>query len=252
MAQQQPPPHHRPPAVSGYPAAGAAPPQGYVSVVATHMDLPAGPFPLDIVSQPDSPLAASFRVLRHRLRRSGDPRTIAITSPGHREGKTTCAINLAMALAEHGREKVMLVEPNLRRPRLAEALGFAPPVCFAQQMAATVESRNMVWQVVATFFDNLHVLAVSPDNPEPGRLTAPNLRHAIETIRNGDYAYLVLDCPAALGSADVNIIEDVADGILLTSMAGTTTKRQLQLAAEHLAPAEIYGVVLMNQPSSKR
>lgn len=236
---------------STYPAGASQPPTGYVSVVATHMDLPPGPFPLDIVSEPDSPLAASFRVLRHRLRRSGDPRVIAVTSPGNREGKTTCAMNLAMALAEHGREKVMLVETNLRRPRIAEALGFAPPVCFAHQMQAAVDSTNMVWQAVAVFFDNLHVLAISPENRDTGRLTAPNLRSAIDTIRTGDYAYVVLDCPAALGSADVNIIEDVADGLILTGMAGTTTKKQLRKAAEHLAPAEIYAVVLMNQSESR-
>jgi len=217
-----------------------------VSVVATHTDVPAGPFPLSIVQHPDSEASASFRILRHRLRRAGDPRVIAVSSPGRSEGKTTCAANLAMALAEHGRDNVMLLEANLRRPRLGEALGFTPPACFGEQMAAHLEEATKPWTAVAAFFDNLHVMAVATTTVGTMMISAPAIKQAVDHVKAAGYGYVVLDCPATLGSADVNIIEDSSDGVLLTCMAATTTSKSLRQAMAHLEPAEILGVVLMN------
>ncbi|MEM9693741.1 MAG: CpsD/CapB family tyrosine-protein kinase [Myxococcota bacterium] len=238
--------HARP--SSSAPPPGTPDTTGQVQVVASHMEPPPGPFPLDFVTDPDSDFAASFRVLRHRLRRSGDPHIIAVTSPGAGEGKTTCAVNLAMAIAEHGRERVMLLEANLRRPRLAEALGFAPPVCFAKQLETVTETHRMVWRCVASFFDNLHVLAVSPETQERMLLTAPPMFLALQHVRSSGYGYIIIDCADALRSADVNIIEEMTDGLLLTGMTGRTTKSSLRRTAEHLAPAEILGMVLMAAP----
>src|SRR5438477_583444 len=97
--------------------------------VATHRP-PADPDErLILVRDPDSARAASFRVLRHRLQEKGDPRVIAVTSAGPREGKTTCAVNLALALGECGRAKVLLIEANLWTPALAPLFGFMPPEC---------------------------------------------------------------------------------------------------------------------------
>jgi Mrp family chromosome partitioning ATPase len=218
-----------------------------VTVVATHTGAVTGPVPLPFVHEPDSTMAASFRVLRHRLRKSGDPRVIAVTSPASREGKTTCAIALAMALAEHGREKVMLLEANLRRPRAAEALGFSPPACFGHQMATHLENPEVPWKAVAAFFDNLHVLAVAPSTAGTMLLSPPAFQLAMTQVRAAGYGYVIVDCPAALGSADVNLIEDAADGVLLTAMAGVTTKKSLRNAKRHLEPAPILGVVLMQK-----
>jgi Mrp family chromosome partitioning ATPase len=217
-----------------------------VVVVATHTGAPPGPVPLPFVRDPDSEMAASFRVLRHRLRRQGDPRVLAVTSPGSREGKTTCAIALAMALAEHGRDKVMLLEANLRRPRVGEALGFSPPACFGHQMATHLENPDTPWKAVAAFFDNLHVLAVAPSSAGTMLLSPPAFQVAMSQVRAAGYGYVVIDCPSALGSADVNLIEDSADGVMLTAMAGSTTKKALHRARTHLEPAPIVGVVLMN------
>src|SRR5262245_8171774 len=58
----------------------------------------------------DSPRAASFRLLRQRLIDKGDPRTVLCTSARSGEGKTTLATNLALAFAELGKHRVLLVE----------------------------------------------------------------------------------------------------------------------------------------------
>lgn len=221
--------------------------RGRAIVVATHMDAPPeGLYPLPFVDEPDSPMAASFRVLRYRLREAKDMQALAVTSPGPGEGKTTCAINMAMAFAEHGRDRVLLMEANVRNPKLGVALGFMPPVCFTTQMAQHIDEPNAPWQVVATFFDNLHVLAVNPEQLAGRLLSPPAIKIAIQQLRRADYRYVVVDCPPVLGSADVNVIEDLVDEVLLTAKVGGTTKEELRAAAEHLAPAEFLGTVLMH------
>lgn len=79
-----------------------------------------------ILRNPLSARAASFRVLRHRLVDQGDPKAVVVTSAQDCEGKTTCALNLAWALAESGRNRVLLLEVNTARPALAGLLGFLP------------------------------------------------------------------------------------------------------------------------------
>jgi Mrp family chromosome partitioning ATPase len=218
---------------------------GYVQVVATVVDPPPGANNLPFIKDADSPIAASFRVLRHRLREADNPASIAVTSPNRYEGKTTCAINLAMALAEHGREKVLLVEANLRFPNLAAALGFTAPSCFGKQMAAHLKSPLSPWEVVAAFFHNLHVLAIDPASVGHWRMSAPGLKLAMDQLKASGYKHVIVDCPSALGSADVNVIEDTTDAVLLTARAGKTTAESLKKTERHLAPANIAGIVLM-------
>lgn len=198
-----------------------------------------------MLSEPNGPAAASFRVLRYRLRNHGDPRTIAVTSPSTNEGKTTTAINLAMALAEDGREHVLLLEANFHRPKIAEMLGFSPPSCFASQLDRSLEQPRAPWEVVAAFFDNLHVLAVEPNLNRGTQLCAPAFKAAMRRLVSQAYAYVVVDCPSVLGSADVNMIVDNVDALLFSVVSGRSRAGELRRAEEHLAPANIVGTVLL-------
>ena len=103
---------------------------------------------LAMVIDPDSERAASFRVLRHHLLEVGRPQVVVVSSPLAGDGKTTVALNLALALAECGRAKVLLCEANVRRPALANALKLVPPWCFAEQLAAHRHQPQLPWSLV--------------------------------------------------------------------------------------------------------
>jgi Mrp family chromosome partitioning ATPase len=180
------------------------------------------------------------------MREVGSPQTIVVTSPGKKEGKTSCAINLAMAFAEHRKGRVLLVEANLREPGLAAALGFVTPSCFARQMAAHRANPLAPWEMVAAFFPNLHVLAVDPSANGQWLINGPAFKTAMDQLRSSGYEQIVVDCPPALGSADVNVIEDSADAVLLTAIAGKTKGESIRKAARQLSPANIVGVVLID------
>jgi Mrp family chromosome partitioning ATPase len=214
--------------------------------VATHK-LPEDPDPrLILIREPDSARAASFRVLRHRLQERGDPRVIAVTSAGRKEGKTTTAVNLALALGECGRARVLLVEANLRQPSLAPLFGFMPPECFTAQMARHKQKPLDGWSVVEVFSQYLHVLAIEPTDRGRPLLDGPAFSIALEMLSQAGYDYIVIDTPPVLGTADVNLIEDSADGVLFTAWSRLTSSRALRQAIEQLAPAKVLGVTLLD------
>ena len=217
-----------------------------VDVVASHSDLPPeGVFPLPLLQAPDSKLAAAYRVLCHQIVEAGDPEVVGITSPHRSEGKTTTAVNLAVAFATYQRSRVLLLDANFRAPAIGVALGFAPPSCWAQQLAARAEGRPSNWQLTAAFHDNLHVLAVSPENANKFRLDAPSFRTAVQELQKAGYRRILVDCPEVIDCADVHIVQDCADALLLTAWAGKTTARSLVLAADRLAPSTILGVAMV-------
>jgi Mrp family chromosome partitioning ATPase len=201
---------------------------------------------LILLREPDSAQAASFRVLRHRLEQRGNPRVIAVTSAEEGEGKTTCAANLAMALGECERARVLLVEANLRNPSLAALFGFLPPTCFSLQLQQHKEKPLDPWSVVEAFTPSLHVIAVKPGQESRPLLDGPAFAHAMDMLRNAGYDYIVLDTPPVLGSADVNLVEDTCDGVLLCGWARRSSGRALRRAVEQLAPAKILGITLLD------
>ena len=89
---------------------------------------------------------------------------ILVTSPGAGDGKTLCALNLALALGEGGQAKVLLLEANFRALSLARLLGFQPPGLFEQQLEYYRALNVHSWDVAETASPWLHEAAVAPDN----------------------------------------------------------------------------------------
>ncbi|HTE51903.1 MAG TPA: CpsD/CapB family tyrosine-protein kinase [Kofleriaceae bacterium] len=205
--------------------------------------------PLDrrlvLVRDSDSTRAAAFRVLRHHILERGQPKVVAVSSANDREGKTTCAVNLALAMAECGRGRVLLIDGNLRRPELAGVFRFVPPWCFAEQLQVHREQPLLPWGVVEVRSMWLHVAAVNPRRDPSKVRDAPSFGIALERLRLAPYDHIVIDCPAVLGSADVNLIQDAADGVLLVARKKTSTVRDLRRAVEQLTPAKVLGTALL-------
>jgi Mrp family chromosome partitioning ATPase len=201
---------------------------------------------LVLVREPDSERAASFRVLRHHLLERGRPQVVVVSSPNKGEGKTTTAVNLALALSECDRARVLLVEATVRRPQLAAIFRFVPPWCYAEQLAAHRYQPLLPWSLVHIPSMSLHVAAINPRVEQSQLLDAPAFGIAMERLRLGGFDHIVIDAPAVLGSADVNLIQDAADGVLLTAKARSTTARDLRRASDQLRPTKLLGTVLLH------
>lgn len=199
---------------------------------------------LIMLNDPYSKRAEAYRTLRRKLAGPGAPRTIAVTSAQAGEGKTTCAVNLALAFRETSNEKVLLIEANLRSPSLAALFGFEPPVCFARQMAKHRDSTRASW-TVAEQFEPLHVLAVDPASKTSPLLDAVAFANALEQLVDAGYDHIIVDTPPALGGSDVNLVADAVDGVVVVAWVKKSKKSLVKQAIEQLKPATILGVVTL-------
>jgi Mrp family chromosome partitioning ATPase len=198
------------------------------------------------VLQPEATTrAAGFRSLRHRLTEQTDPRAILVTSAQDGEGKTSCAANLALALAESGRFRVLLVEANLRRPKLASIFGFQPGRCLLAQLAAHREQIDAPWVVTEVQPIGLQMLVVAPGGAADAALHGPTFAASLARWRLV-YDYLVLDGPSVLTSTDASIIQDSVDSVVLVALAGSAHTRTVRQALNQLSADVVAGLVLMD------
>jgi len=222
---------------------------------------------LALVHDRDSARAASYRLLRQRLIEQGDPKVILVTSARNREGKTTSATNLALAYAEQGRSRVLLVEANFRAASLGEVFGFKPPRCFSVQLDRHRDRPLDPWVVVQVAPADVHVVAVHPNCcPSCSRVLVPGASFcgdcgrkvpndavrldrvtfaaSIQRFRKA-FDYVVIDGPSVLESADVNLIQDTADGIIMAARSRHSDARALKRAMDQVSPAPVLGVALV-------
>jgi Mrp family chromosome partitioning ATPase len=201
---------------------------------------------LALVIDPDSERSAAFRVLRHHLLEVGRPQVVIVSSPQAGEGKTTAAVNLALALAECGRAKTLLVETHVRRPQFTNIFKFVPPWCFAEQLAAHRHQPTMPWSLVDIPQLWLHIAAINPRIAQTQLLDGPAFAIAMERLRQGGYDHIVVDAPPVLGSADVNLMADAADAVVFALRARRSTVRDLRFAIDQLGGTSIAGTVLLH------
>jgi protein-tyrosine kinase len=200
---------------------------------------------LILTGSADTPQAAAFRVLRHHLLEHRKPHVVVVTSPRDGDGKTTTAVNLALSLAECGRAKVLLIDANLRRPQIATILRFVPPWCFAEQLAAHRHQPMLPWSLIEIPQLWLHVAGVNVTTAKSNLIDAPAFMIAIERLRAANYDHIIIDSPSVLGGAEVNLIQDAADGVVLALRAGHSTARDIRAAIDQITPAKIFGSVLL-------
>jgi len=244
--------HERPPsttslAVRPVPATTAVVARDWSSpaVVLEGVDLPDTLDPrLAVLRDPTSAQARSYRLLQHRLLGRFRPHVIAVTSAKPKEGKTTCAANLALALSEETFSRVLLVEANIPRPGIGQLFGFEPKDSFMDRLVQRLDPAPPYY-VAGICGSRLQVAALRTT-------TAPDLRldrvllHATIRMLRSSYDYIVIDAPSVLESADVDVIGACADGFVVTARAGKSHKSSLRRAIDQLSPAKAFGVVLID------
>jgi len=211
-----------------------------------HLPTDESPDPrLELVIDPDSERSAQFRVLRHHLLELGKPQVIVVASPRQGDGKTTTALNLALALSECGRAKVLLADANVRRPQLANVFRVLPPWCFYEQLVTHRNQPMAPWSFIDIPQLWLHVAPINPRIEKTQLLDAVAFDIAMERLRIAGYDHVVIDAPPVLGSADVNLMADAADGVVLALRAKRSTSRDLRKAVDQLGGNKVIGTVLV-------
>jgi non-specific protein-tyrosine kinase len=190
--------------------------------------------------------AEAIRVLRTSLEFIGlerDVRTVLVTSPNERDGKTSIAANLAVAAALTGR-RVCVVSGDLRRPKLHTAFDVSNAVGFTSVLLGSASVDQAV--IPSPTVPNLRILPAGPSPPNPAEILASNAARALFRGLTHGASLVVLDGPPVLPVADSLELARIADGVLLVARSGVTSGRQLRrtVALLEQVDAEIVGVVL--------
>ena len=101
-------------------------------------------------TDPQSAGADRFRLLRMRLRERSKARklkTLLITSPLPHDGKSTVTLNLATALAEHGKKSVLLVEGDLHHSQILPQLGLGASVGFGECLDRQLDPMEAIRRI---------------------------------------------------------------------------------------------------------
>jgi len=199
------------------------------------------------LADPRSPVAEAYRSLRTNLEFSSldkPLRTMIVTSAAPEEGKSTVLANLAVVMAQAGKQ-VILADCDLRRPVLHEIFGVSNhrglTTALLDDSAAELPLRD-------TEVPGLRLLPSGPLPPNPAELLGSRrMAELIQTLR--DQAEVVLfDAPPVIAVTDAAILASKVDGVLLVINAGVTRREHAQRAKAALerVNARLVGTVLNN------
>jgi len=191
----------------------------------------------------DGPAATAFRVLRYKLLHGGDPRVLLVSSARSGEGKTTCAVNLALAIAEQGAGHVLLVEASQRRPQLAHLFGFAEPEPRSSDFSQLPCAGGVRWWIVDLAPLGLHVASMTAARSPCPDVDGASFASMMSALRDSGFDYIIVDAPPVLDHVAVNLLQEAADGVLLVTRANRSRGRHLRAAVEQLAPDSVVGIV---------
>lgn len=200
------------------------------------------------VQDPRSPIAEAYRTLRTNLEFSSldNPlKTLVVTSAGPEEGKSTTLANLAVTMAEAGRQTI-LVDCDLRRPRLHTFFGLDNSRGLTTMMVDEGAMKDP--PLLTTGVENLWLLPSGALPPNPADMLAT--RRMVEVIEGlkARADIVLFDAPPVIAVTDAAILATRVDGVLLVVSAGVT-KRDYVLQAKELLErvnARVVGVVLTN------
>ncbi|NLG55328.1 MAG: polysaccharide biosynthesis tyrosine autokinase [Rhodococcus sp.] len=193
--------------------------------------------------------AESFRELRTNLQFlqvDNPPRVIIVTSALPNEGKSTTAVNLALALVESGKS-VCLVEGDLRKPRVSKYLGLIGSVGLSNVLAGAAKIDDLLQETPA----GLKVLASGPIPPNPSELLGSQAAREVLTKLREQFDYVIVDASPLLPVTDAVVLTALADGAVVVARYGATTRDQLTRAVENLRSvnAKILGTILTMTPA---
>lgn len=201
---------------------------------------------LTTLTRPTEQAAEAFRAVRTALLFNAEDTarmgTVVVTSSVPGEGKTTCACNLAIALAQAGRE-VILIDADFRRPSIYRIFQKPPEVGLGNLFLG---DRSVDDVLAPTDLATLHVLCTGPTPPNPSEvLGSPGLVAILQRL--GEVCdVIIMDTPPVNAVTDATVLAALSDGVVLVVEGGRTPVKAVKRAQDTLdqVGARVLGVIL--------
>lgn len=205
--------------------------------------------PLIVHAEPRNPRAERYRSLRTNLQfvtPDEGSKVFVVTSAMPAEGKSVTTANLAIALAEAG-ARVVLVDGDLRKPRIADYMGIEGAVGLTDVLIGNVELDDVVqpWGRA-----DLGVLPAGRIPPNPSELLGSVAMNKVLSELADTADYVLIDSSPLLLVTDAAVAAQHANGVILVAASGSTRRHDLAGAVQTLerAGSKLLGIVLTKVP----
>jgi capsular exopolysaccharide synthesis family protein len=204
---------------------------------------------LIVHDDPLSPRSEAFRALRTNLQflDMDGGHSFVITSSLPAEGKSTTALNLALALADAGKN-VALLDTDLRKPKVAEYLGIEG----GAGLTDVLIGRAKVEDVMQAWGDrSMYVMPSGRIPPNPSELLGSHQMQELLAQLERSFDIVICDAPPLLPVTDAAILAKQTSGAIVIVSTGRTTTHQLSSAIDALdtVGARVAGLVLTMTPT---
>ncbi|MDF9278727.1 polysaccharide biosynthesis tyrosine autokinase [Arthrobacter sp. EH-1B-1] len=206
--------------------------------------------PLLTQSPTQSPRAETFRQIRTNLQfahLTHDSRSVLVTSSLPSEGKSTTAVNLAIAISQAG-QSVVLIDADLRRPRVHEYLGLERNAGLTTALIGRAEVNDLLqpWGE-----DDLYVLTSGQIPPNPSELLGSKRMQELIKYLEKHFDAVIIDAPPLLPVTDAAVLSQGVGGVVMVVGSSRVKSPDLQksLAALEMVDAVLLGVVLNLLPA---
>jgi polysaccharide biosynthesis transport protein len=211
--------------------------------------------PIAVAAAPRSAVSEAYRTLRTVISlvpASGNCRVVGITSCGPAEGKSTTALNLAIATSQLNK-RVLLIDGDLRRPILAAGLGVMTPHVGLSRFLSdpTISPEECV--ETSDEFPSLSFGFVHEIPPFPSELLGQGRFEELIRWARENFDVVIVDSPPALLVTDALIIAQSVDIVLIVTRVGMTQRRALRRVRQELVtfPRKQIGVLVNAVPVSQ-
>ncbi|HTZ33128.1 MAG TPA: CpsD/CapB family tyrosine-protein kinase [Methylomirabilota bacterium] len=168
-------------------------------------------------------------------------RRILISSSLPMEGKTFVASNLAHAFSRQSDRRVLLIDADIRAPRLHLSFGARNTPGLSDYLLGDVNELQ-VTQVGPT--GNLCLIPAGKATKDPGELLHRSRMKELLDNMSQLFDWVVIDSPPALAVHDASLLADICDGVLFVVRAGATDFEIAEKAASEFQGKNLLGVVL--------
>ncbi len=185
-----------------------------------------------------------FRTLRSRLysvRKERSLKSILIASALPKEGRSFVAVNLAQALSLQEQCRVLLIDADLRNPRLHSVFGTSATPGFSDYSLQEMKEFEVMQ---AGCIENLFLIPAGRSVAGPTELVANGrLKSLIDRVESF-FDWIIIDSSAALPVCDAGLLANCCDGVLLVVRSKSTPFDIVRKAQRRFREESMVGVVL--------
>jgi exopolysaccharide/PEP-CTERM locus tyrosine autokinase len=207
------------------------------------------------LNDPNGLAAEQYKKLRSLIIRKTNvdkfTNTLLITSAVSGEGKSLTLMNLALSLARSANYSVVLVDTDLRNPQLHLMLDLEPELGLVHYLRDGVPLENVMYKVG---LGNLCLIPAGESVPDPIELlTSKRMQTLITELKNRYHdRYVLLDTPPILPFADLRVLGEMVDHILLVCREGYSNMAQIEEGLEAVSEFNFLGLVCNDIAMSKK